>query len=279
MLTLHAQVGLLNGDFENYSDCPTEHGQIDLAENWFTAIITPDFYQCSFLAIPEAPTVMQGYSGQGWAGFLCSDTYPIKAEAIGQHLNVPLLPEHAYRLRLAAKIPQSGPYTNDCGGVAVYGFKDDLTPSSSYTHASFLAGAMLLGESGSVINTDWQVKEIALTIPDTVAHLVLTIRPIPNCQQYIYIDSLSLVEVGHTGINSIIAGPSLTVRPVPGSDQVFVHCDQAMDRLVVTDALGRIVHDAANVGTDHTLQLKARGAVWVSSFSERGRTTIGVVLY
>ena len=278
-LGLHAQVGLVNGDFEDYSQCPTGHGQVDRAEGWFTAIITPDFFNCSFLTLSQYPSPSQAYSGQGWIGFLCSDVSPTKAEAVGQHLNTPLLPEHEYRLTLAAKIPVSGEYTNDCGGIAVYGFKDGLTQSSSYTHASTLPGAMLLGQSGPVQNTDWQVKEIVLTIPDTVAHFLLTIGSIPSCQQYIYIDSLSLVEVDYSGISSIVADPSISVRPVPGSDQVLVQSEQAIDRIVATDALGRTVHEASDVGTNYTMQLKTRGAVWVSCYTEHGRTTIGVVMY
>lgn len=276
---LHAQVGLINGDFENYIQCPTGHGQVDLAEGWFTAIITPDFYNCSFLELTPFPTSTQAYSGQGWVGFLCSAVSPTKAEALAQHLNAPLLPGRDYRLQLAAKIPESGDYTNNCGGVAVYGFKSGLDPSSSYTHASNLPGAMLLGESGAVLNANWQLKEIALTIPDTVAHLLLTIGSIPSCEQYIFIDSLSLVEVDHTGISSIVSDPSLSVRPVPGSDQVLVYSDQAMDRLVVTDALGRIVHEARNVGTAYSMHLQSRGVVWVSCYTEQTRTTVGIALY
>lgn len=274
-----AQVGLINGDFESYTDCPTDNGQMDLAEGWFTTIITPDFYNCSFVSNILVPSPTPAYSGQGWAGFLCSETLPTKAEAIGQHLYAPLLPGHDYLLKLAAKIPAQGDYMNNCGGIAVYGFKSGLTPSSTYTHTSSLPGAMLLGESGAVLNTNWQIKEIALTIPDTVAHLALTIGSIPMCEQYIFIDSLSLAEVNQIGVGSIPAVPSISVRTVPGTDQVFVYSGRAIEHLIVTDALGRKVHEANHVGSTYTMHLKCSGTVWVSCYSGGRRTTVGIVLY
>jgi hypothetical protein len=274
---LYAQVGLINGDFEEYIDCPTGHGQVDLCQGWFTAIISPDYFRCEFLSLGAYPSPTQAYSGEGWCGFLCSMIDPTASECIAQHLNVPLLPGHDYRLTLMAKIPDAGAYTNDCGGVAVYGFEDGLTPSPTYTHASTLPGAMLLGESASVQHIDWQMKEIVLNVLDTVAHLALTIGSIPSCQQYIYIDSLSLYEEGHIGISSIGRNPNLFVRSVPGSDQVLVQSDQHIDRLLVTDALGRAVHEADNVGTTYALRLRGQGPLWISCYTERGRATVAVM--
>ncbi|HRN37449.1 MAG TPA: hypothetical protein PLV70_12970 [Flavobacteriales bacterium] len=275
----YAQVGLVNGDLEDYIDCPSAHGQMDLAVGWFTAIITPDFYNCSFVSITQFPSTTQAYSGQGWAGFLCSETLPPKAEAIGQHLAAPLLPEHDYMLKFAAKIPTQGDYMNNCGGIAVYGFKSDLVPSTSYTHASSLPSAMFLGESEPVLNVNWEFKEIALSIPDTVSHIALTIAAIPWCQQYIFVDSLSLTEVDQIGIVSILPDPGISVRTVPGTGQVGVYCDRGIEHLVITDVLGRIIHEAAHVAPVYTIDLEYNGMAWVSCYTGGRRKTIGIVLH
>lgn len=271
-----AQVSIRNGDFEEYTLCPDGHGQLDRATDWFTAIITPDYLNCTYLVAGNNESPTQSYSGAGWAGFLCSDTEPRAAEALGQHLEEPLFPGHEYRLTLAAKIPSAGNYTNDCGGIGIYGFEDTLIMSSSYTHASTLPGAMLIGLSGPVQHSDWQMKEIVIVPTDTVNHILLTIESIPWCKQYIYVDGLVLSEGIHTGIGDASGGTGVSLS-TQGDGHLLVQSTRAVRRLMVTDALGRSVHEAGNVGTSYSMPLRS-GAFWVTCFSADGRVTKAVVV-
>jgi len=270
--TADGQVALINPGFEEYDQCPDSHGQIDRATGWFTAIITPDFYHCEYLANSSFPSSTLAYAGTGFAGFLCSDASPGLAEAIGQHLIEPLTGSQ-YSLRLATKAPSGGNYTNNCGGIAVYGFEDTLVQALNYTHASLLPGAMLLGVSGDVTDTAWNVTLIPLTLTDTVAHLCITFEQVSNCRQYVFIDELQLYGSTATAIDDATPAPMLSAYPNPSTGGIRIDCATVLNEVMVHDATGRLVFRSRPGATSTMFELGTPGAYQLSCITDAGLLT------
>ena len=269
-----AQVSLINPGFEEYTLCPDNISQLDRAVGWFTAIITPDYLNCDFLEVPDSPSSSGAYEGTGCATFLCSNSG--NAESVGQHLPAPWIPG-SYQFTCALQIPISGNYTNDCGGLQIYGFEEALTPAVEYTHASLLPGAMLLGGTGSVTNTEWQQYDIPLQLLNTVNHIAISIESSPGCRERIFMDDLR-IEMS-TGMENLPRPVGVLHAWVDGtSGTIMVNSATVLDEVLVIDALGRVVQRNAPHSTSCTVRIEAPGTYTVLGISNGLRSMVRVVV-
>ena len=157
MNSIHSQNVLENADFEYYSTCPTGISEVYKSENWFCAVATADFFNCSFVSNIDIPSGILAYSGKGFMGFLSYGDMNGSAEAIGQYLTKPLLPYTKYSISLAAKRLYSGAATVDTAGVELYGFKDSIPYDTSFIHISQVSNSNYLGTSSIINNTSWSL--------------------------------------------------------------------------------------------------------------------------
>jgi len=85
-LFLQGQNIIENGNFDSYSTCPSDQGQLSLADGWMNlAIGTPDFFnECSDSSFIDVPRnnwgYQQSYDGNGYSG--------IYASQVGSDVNV-----------------------------------------------------------------------------------------------------------------------------------------------------------------------------------------------
>ena len=238
---------VVNGDFENFIDCPTGIGQANKATNWLQSVISSDYYNCNFVSQSELPSTSSAFSGTGFAGFLSYGDDNGSAEGIGQILSEKLIPNNSYSVRIATKIPNDGDYTTDCGGLELYGFPGDPPIDADFIHTSQYNGAMLLGNSSSIQNTDWQFQIFELNIPDTVNSIVFTISSAPNCLQYIFIDSVYITTENLLPISSIEnSNEFLKLYPNPTYNEITIELTPQVDlrefTISIIDFSGKLIH-------------------------------------
>ncbi len=90
--TTYAQNHVLNGDFEQYSNCPNNASQISYANNWNTFTGgTPDYFHVCGTNGFKVPAIAQGYqypaSGSAFAGIYTYTQYYDKKEYIAQTIS------------------------------------------------------------------------------------------------------------------------------------------------------------------------------------------------
>jgi hypothetical protein len=217
---LPAQNLVANPDFEYYSTCPTSVGQATRALAWYNVIQSADYYNCNFTFHLTFPTVASAYSGSGYVAFGTHFGQTGNAECIGQTLPQPLLPG-SYFLSFAAKKANAGGWSSSCGGVNVYGLKETSLPISTVSaHASQFPNALLLGASDTVGNNSWQVFSVNFSITDTIKHVLFTLAFVPGCSQYIFIDSIQLVQTQATAVREQSPLDRLLIFPNPTSGEL-----------------------------------------------------------
>lgn len=87
-----------NPGFDILTDCPDDHGQIELAFPWISSGVSPDLYnRCSTsdrIKVPHAGLKYDSYqepiSGEGYAGIFAYSLDPSPNELLGVPLTNPL---------------------------------------------------------------------------------------------------------------------------------------------------------------------------------------------
>ena len=216
-----AQNLIQNADFESYSGCPTGLGQVDSCTSWHNVVASSDYYNCSFLVFPTAfPTTPVSYSGTGWMAFASYGDANGSAEAIGQVLPQPLLPGNTYHLSYAVKKTNGGPYSDICGGLAVYGSENTSLPNTFSTHISQNSDFSLLGTSNTLQDTVWISESFSFTCADTVNSIVFTVAFAPSCSEYVFLDSLNLYSIS-TSVTEV-ENETVNVFPNPVRDNLNI---------------------------------------------------------
>ncbi|HKR04042.1 MAG TPA: T9SS type A sorting domain-containing protein [Bacteroidia bacterium] len=119
-----------NGDFEQYSGCPTAYSQIDSALFWFNPTVgwslggTPDYHNaCSVSQNVGVPDNGFGYqyahSGAGYAGAYCGNSYlyPNYREYIETSITTPLTANTCYHFEMYVSIGDRCRVTTDDLGI------------------------------------------------------------------------------------------------------------------------------------------------------------------
>ncbi|HYV91288.1 MAG TPA: T9SS type A sorting domain-containing protein [Chitinophagales bacterium] len=274
-----AQNLITNGDFEQYYNCPTFLGMVNECTDWHSIIESPDYYDCNFLIYPAFPTAdTVAYSGTGWMGFASYGDAGGACEAIGQSLSSPILEGQTYALTLAAKKANGGTWSQTCGGIAIYGFKDSLPPNSTGVHAEDFPGSIFLGKTDTVDNLYWQLYTFNFTSPDTINHVVFTIEKTPNCSECAFIDGVSI----HSGKGTHVASPgehsNAAIFPNPGNGDFTLLFGKLFEEttIEVTDITGRTILSELSMPGTSMMQLnlssQSEGLYFVR-ISDRIQTT------
>ena len=90
-----------NADFENYSSCPTNQGQVPNCNGWIEIVQSADYMNCAYTCWTTQQTI-GAQSGTGYMGFA---TYGSSnaSEALGQFLTTPLVTGVGYTITFWAK--------------------------------------------------------------------------------------------------------------------------------------------------------------------------------
>ena len=205
---------ILNGDFENYTNCPPSQGFGGICANWYD-FNTADYYNANCgLGLYFEPDIGK-HSGNGYAGFYdVTFNHPNPAlqdefkEYVGTCLSQPLMPGNNYKLTLKFGIGK-GSYQNEYvkktlpnASLGIYGSANctDTLPKgfrgcpSNISPTTFIeiASKYIIGKS------EWVVVELQFTVPTQINQLLIG----PSCArmdsnkrtQYNFVDSIVLLE-------------------------------------------------------------------------------------
>ena len=241
ILTGSAQALFYNPNFDAYSSCPDDIGQVSRSDNWIEVVMSADFYNCNFQSHGSYPTGTASYSGKGCMGFASYGDTKGSAEAIGQYLATSIVKGKKYTVSLMAKKAKSGMWSKDCGRVALYGFKSTVPSPTSGLHVSDIAGTDLLALTPMVKDTGWKPQLMTFTAAESYNFVAFTVEKVPSCKTYIFIDSLDTkVEIG-SNVPELNTDALIRVFPNPGNGNVQVETTSIIDEIQVTDLVGRLV--------------------------------------
>lgn len=119
-----------NGDFEYYTNCPSNHGQVSLCTGWSSVLFTPDFFHaCNTNYIPNNFFgYQQPASGNGYIGMVAyHTTISSSREMIGRSI-IPLTKGRKYKVSLSVSLGNNCQYAANNIGVFFY---DSLGPLNS----------------------------------------------------------------------------------------------------------------------------------------------------
>jgi hypothetical protein len=246
---------LLNSDFEIMNACPTTQGEIIKATNWENVIASADYYNCGFSNPGTFPTNPVAYTGTGYIGFSSYGNSNGSSEAVGQNLLQPLLPNSSYILSFASKKTNGGVYSDNCGGVAIYGFKNNMPLALNNVHISQISGALLLGNSPVVFNTEWEMFSFNLTVPDTVNQIVFSVEYIPDCGQCVFLDSVSLT--GEVTSMNVLNNDFVSIYPNPFYNTTTLKTKNNLINatLIINNIFGQTVRHINNI-SGQTIELQ-----------------------
>lgn len=119
--TLLAQNLVQNGDFENYSSCPTNYAQITKANNWLQPTTgTPDFYHNCSVSLNPTNNLAGGewpFSGDGFAGIVLTNSVGSYREYIQTQLTKTLTANRVYYFEMYVSLGDSSNYASDKIGI------------------------------------------------------------------------------------------------------------------------------------------------------------------
>ncbi|HBS85132.1 MAG: hypothetical protein A2W91_01470 [Bacteroidetes bacterium GWF2_38_335] len=150
-----------NEGFDNYKKCPSDLGQIDRTDYWFTPSQgTPDFFgACSkggkiSLGVPENYMGSQGpKSGENYTGIISySKRSPDYREYLAVELNSKLMADSIYYLRFHVSLADYSKFATDNIGACV---TDSLVKQVSWLPVSL--EPVLISKPGKVMSekVDW----------------------------------------------------------------------------------------------------------------------------
>lgn len=219
---VHAQQNMIfNYDFEFYSQCPDNLGQVDRCLGFFNLIEHGDYSNCNFdLTQFYSSSDSGAYSGNGYMTMATHGNSIGAAEAIAQNLQTELDSGIVYQLSAMAKSSDSGQYSNHCGGFCLFGFKDSIMGPNWIICPASLPGAFLLGCSDTIAEIDWTLKQFNFITPSKIKAVAFSPACTPNCEQAIFIDSVSI----HTAPIGIIETDDqlINIFPVPSDENLEI---------------------------------------------------------
>ena len=274
-----AQNLVSNGDFEQFTTCPSALDQISVATGWSTYRGTCDYYNACNEDTTGVPWNWFGYqpasSGVGYAGIYCfsdDDGNPLQErEWFGSELITPLVPGAKYFVSFRASCTMGGSYMS---GSLIYA-ADHL--GVLFSHSAFLSTylepvpnhADVFTESILADSTEWSLVTGSFIADSAYSHIVvgnlfddattdyLLVVPGGLFQlAYYYIDDVcvsvdSLTCLGGVGITEH-ADTGIRVFPVPFTDRFSIAWTgtwKGIKEVELFDTQGRAVPIDASVRT------------------------------
>lgn len=253
------QIGLCaqtigNGDFEDYSDCPDNLGQVANSTGWEIAVSSSDYYNCDFLTSTFFPTSTGASSGTGFMGMASYGIPNGAAESIGTTLSTPMVQGEEYLFLIDVKMPTSGSYVSLCSGISFYGFLETPPLNFISEHISTSPGAVLLDSTSMVTSTVWETDSIRFVAQDNYTYLVITNGISASCAQYVFVDNIrreEIVSVEEQDVslklfsNLLHAGEALQFSQTFGSTP----------NLTWYDLSGKLIYSGTSMTTPNVLSL------------------------
>ena len=233
-----AQNLIPNGDFEQFSGCPSNISQLDSALYWLnptTNILgisgTPDYFNACGGPVIDVPNnwlgFQQPHSGFAYAGIYL---YQLPYVDVREYLEIQLpslVPQECYFFEMYVNLGDSCQYTND--DIGVY-FSDTLVsgvnnilplpfvPQINNASGNFPDSSNWKLVSGSYIATGTEnYMIIGSFVNDSIAAPVMVNNSTNYNLAYIYVDDVSLILTPCTGINENI-NERINIYPNPITD-------------------------------------------------------------
>jgi hypothetical protein len=259
-----------NGDFEQYSGCPTGYGQIDYSSFWINPTVfpgsggSPDYFnQCSTNPNVGVPNNVFGYqpahSGNGYIGIVtgrnqAGSGYNNYREYVEVPLSSTLSANLCYHFEMYISLANQCKYTSDVTGVY---FSDTIiTGINNYFSLSYTPQINI--NWGLITDTlNWILITAGYTATGGENYLMIgnfkdssqTNTVLVNggsglfYYSYFYIDDVSLTPC--TGIEEQNQNQAFTIYPNPVKDQFMVSGlkfpVKEKTEIIITDASGRKV--------------------------------------
>lgn len=108
---VYSQNLIINGGFENYTTCPNNQGQLNLASPWTSARGTCDLYNTCNNGLYDVPSNQVGtqsaHTGNGYAGFFATQGYFETREYLHAQLSSPLVAGTEYCVKFYVVLADS----------------------------------------------------------------------------------------------------------------------------------------------------------------------------
>ena len=262
-----------NGDFEQYSGCPSNADQLDSALFWTNPHAlphppggSPDYFnQCSAnVNVPNTPWGYQpALSGVAYGGiviFYNSAAYPDYREYLEVSLTAPLTAGQCYHLEFYYNASGDFEYTSD-----------DISAYFSNTIISGVGNVNPLPYTPQINNApgnytdtmNWQLVQGNFTAAGGESYLVIgnfkndaSTNVISISQgpayAYVYVDDVSLTPC--TGMEEQNSNSEIKIYPNPVGDELQVQSSKfkagEKTEVIITDALGKEVYKKSFLTSD-----------------------------
>jgi hypothetical protein len=262
-----------NGDFEQYSGCPTDYAQFDSLLSWLNindnvlAYGSPDYFnQCSGASNVGVPSnifgFQQAHSGVAYSGIVLKNilTIPDYREYMEVPLSSTLVAGNCYYFQMYMSLSDTYAFTSD--DVGVY-FSDTLfahinnyfrlpfTPQISNTQGIFPDNINWTLVSGNYTATGGEnYLLIGNFLNDNNTNTILVNSSAQYNGVYIYIDDVSLTPC--TGIEEQNTNEAITIYPNPVKELLVISDKRTGIREIeIYDLFGRRVLKS-EVGSQRT---------------------------
>jgi hypothetical protein len=299
-IKIYSQPNLIpNYSFENYSNCPTNAAQVNLAVPWYDpSNASSDYFNsCTSNSAIEVPDNIGGFqyanNGVGYIGFqVYGQGIPNDREYVQVQLDTSLISGRQYYVTFYVAIADKLQFS--CDKVGAYFSSGPVT-----TCASCLMPFVPQIESTSMITdtVGWtQVSGIFtasggeqyITIGNFRSDVNTNLVTVNNSSiypaAYFYIDDVSVVNCD--SVNSVLNvsdGPALAVYPNPSQGVFQVYCEVGEDGFLgVHNSLGQLVLVKAFNKSDSTsaidLSAEPNGLYFVSVQTESGTSSKRIII-
>jgi hypothetical protein len=262
-----------NGDFEQYSSCPTNYSQLNLAVPWInpsTGGGSPDYYnQCSTSSTVGVPNNVSGFqyahSGVGYSGIYLRQNCCEIREYLEIPLAMPLISQICYHFEMYINNANYSQYTSDAIGVY---FSDTLvTGIGNFNPLPF--APQVNNPSGILFDTlNWTLVSGNYTATGGENYLIIGNFKFDSLTNYIQINSTSPFTTAYVYIDDVSLSPctyideqnihaEIQFYPNPFSDKLnVVISNNEFSEIIFYDTVSRkILHqtftNSALINTEH----------------------------
>jgi len=223
-----------NGDFEQYSSCPTNHSQLNVAVPWINpAASSPDYYnQCSpfdTISVPinwDGNNYLPAHSGVGYAGiYLYFYTYNAR-ENIEVPLTSPLIANTCYHFEMYISLADPCQYTTD--DIGIY-FSDTLFTTTDYHTLQFIP--QIANAPGNYPDTaGWTLVSGNYTANGGESYLIITNFKHDSLTNLVVVNN-NLDSIVYCFIDDVSLTPCTSIHEQNNNEAILIYPNPANDEL------------------------------------------------
>jgi hypothetical protein len=279
ILLLNSKIGqaqnlIPNGNFEQYSGCPVNIGQLDSTLFWMNPATghpggTPDYFnECSNQSNVGVPTNLFGFqSAHGGGAYGGIAFITMTGLNYREYLETPIISaltaNSCYHFEMYVNLSNKSTYTTD--DIGVYFSQSAITNINNYHPLSFTP--QITNVTGNIFDTlSWTLVSgdylasgnenyiIIGNFKDDLNTFTININnnsPI-GTQGYVYIDDVALVQIPvcNTGIYQEKKNTSVIFNPNPFSDKLSIsnNCNELFD-VFIYDISSRKIMEEKSINT------------------------------